>query len=388
MVSGNIVARVKIVSVMTTAARGGGEYAAVDLLDALGRRGHDVVMLSNVAEIADGTAVPVRPIDLGPKLSRRSAASLAARAPLVLRALRAALEREAPYDVLLVHYKKEQLLAPWLPRRLRRTLAWAEWGPVPRQLRSGAPNALFRRAARDVAAVLAVSAGTRDSLVEAGIDGAIVAVVPNVMDLDAVRFDPAARARVRGELGIPPGAFTVGCVSRLHPKKPIDVLIGAASALGPDVHLLIAGDGDAESNLKALGASLLGDRAHFLPTPHRAIADVLSALDVSVFCPSPTEGAPRAVIYAMEASRPVVATGPEGVADMIEPGMGEIALPEHDVAATAAVLAAYRDDPERVAREGARGRALAVERYDGARIAERIEALLTRADGVGPSAAG
>jgi glycosyltransferase involved in cell wall biosynthesis len=369
---------VKIVSVMTTAARGGGEYAAVDLLDALGRRGHDVVLLSNVSDIADGTAVPVRPIDLGPKLSRRSAVSLTAKAPLVLRALRAALEREAPYDVLLVHYKKEQLLAPWLPKRLRPLLVWAEWGPVPRQLRGGAPNVLFRRAARDVGAILAVSAGTKDSLVEAGIEADLVDVVPNVMDLNAVRFSADARARVRGELGIPEGAFTPGCVSRLHPKKPIDVLIRATAALGDDAHLLIAGDGETESELKALGASLMGDRAHFLPTPHRAIADVLSAMDVSVFCPSPTEGAPRAVIYAMEASRPVVSTGPEGVWDMIEPGMGEIAPVEHDVASLTGVLAAYRDDPERVAREGAAGRALAEERYDGEKIAARIEHLLTR----------
>jgi glycosyltransferase involved in cell wall biosynthesis len=200
-----------------------------------------------------------------------------------------------------------------------------------------------------------------------------------VMDLDAVVFSPPARARLRAELGIPEGAFCVGCVSRLHPKKPIDVLLRAAARLGPDVHVLIAGDGEAEGDLKALGTELLGPRAHFLPTPHRAIGDVLSALDVSVFCPSPTEGAPRAVIYAMEAARPVVSTGPEGVADMIEPGMGEIAAPEHDVDAVAAVLAGYRDDPERVAREGARGRALAEERYDGDRIAARIEALLVRA---------
>src|SRR3954451_9016350 len=155
-----MVPRVRIVSVMTTAARGGGEYAAVDLLDAMIRRGHDCVMGSDVPTIADGTRVPVRPIDLRPKLARRTVAWLTARAPLVLRSLWRALEREAPYDVLLVHYKKEQLLAPWLPRRLRPTLAWAEWGPVPRPLRGGAPGALYRRAARDAGAILAVSAGT------------------------------------------------------------------------------------------------------------------------------------------------------------------------------------------------------------------------------------
>jgi glycosyltransferase involved in cell wall biosynthesis len=367
---------VKIVSVMTTVARGGGEYAAVDLLDALIGRGHDAVMLSNVADIAEGTRVPVRPIDLGPKLSRRSAVSLTAKAPLVLRGLKAALEREAPYDVLLVHYKKEQLLAPWLPRRLRPKLVWAEWGPVPRQLRGGAPNLVYRRAARDVHVVLAVSAGTRDSVVEAGIPAEKVAVVPNVMDLDAVRFSAEARARVRAEHGIPQDAFTVGCVSRFHPKKPLDVLIRAAARLGPDVHLLLAGDGESEGELKRLSHELMGDRAHVLPTPHRAIAEVLSALDVSVFCPSPTEGAPRAVIYAMEASRPVVSTGPEGVADMIEPGMGAIAPVEHDPTSLASLLKEYRDDPDRVAREGARGRRLAEQRYDGAAIAAEIERLL------------
>lgn len=365
----------KIVSVMTTAARGGGEYAAADLLDALAARGHECVMLSNVPELTAGTRVPVRPVRLGPKLGRRSAVGLIVRAPLLLGSLRAALEREAPYDVLLVHYKKEQLLAAALPRRLRPRLVWAEWGPVPRPLRGGPAGALYRRAARDVAVVLAVSAGTRDSLVAAGLPAERIEVVPNVMDPDAVVFDAAARERVRAQLGIPAGAFTVGCVSRLHPKKPLDVLVRAVQRLDPATHLVIAGDGETEAALRTLAAPL-GRRAHFLPTPHRRIGEVLSALDVSVFCPSPTEGAPRAVIYAMLASRPVVSSGPEGVADMIEPGTGAIVDPEHDDAALAACLAAYEHDPERVAREGAAGRALAVQRYDGVRIAARIESLL------------
>ena len=50
--------------------------------------------------------------------------------------LRRALERQLPYDVLLVHYKKEQLMAASLPRRLRGRLVWAEWGPVPYQFRA------------------------------------------------------------------------------------------------------------------------------------------------------------------------------------------------------------------------------------------------------------
>ena len=42
-----------------------------------------------------------------------------------------------------------------------------------------------------------------------------------------------------------------------------------------------------------------------------------SAFDVLVFCPSPTEGAPRAVILGMLARRPTLSSGPEGVDDVI-----------------------------------------------------------------------
>lgn len=368
----------KIVSVMTTASRGGGEYAAADMLDALIERGHDCVMLTNLPEIVAGTRVPTRPLELGPKLARGSALRLALEWRSLTARLREALEREAPYDVLLLHYKKEQLLAASLPQRLRPTLAWAEWGPVPRQLASGPGRFFYSRAARQVDVVMAVSAGTRDSVIAAGAPAARAHVVPNVMDPAAIVFDADARLRVRREHGIPPEAFVVGCVSRLHPKKRNDVIVDAAKLLDGDAHVVIAGDGEEEARLRALAAPL-GDRAHFLPTPHRSIADVLSALDVSVFCPSPTEGAPRAVIYAMLASRPVVSTGREGVADMIDGPFGAISSPENDPAALAELLRPYAADPARVEREGRTGRQVAIERYEGGRVAERIERLLTDA---------
>ena len=65
--------------------------------------------------------------------------------PRYVRRLRRALEHQMPYDVLLVHYKKEQLMVPWLPRRLRPQVVWAEWGPVPYQFRArAAPPGLPR----------------------------------------------------------------------------------------------------------------------------------------------------------------------------------------------------------------------------------------------------
>jgi glycosyltransferase involved in cell wall biosynthesis len=366
---------VKIVSVMTGAAPGGAEFAAVELLDALVERGHEAVMLSDSPQIGRETGVTVRPLELEPKLSSQTWLELTLKWPALRTGLRQALEAEAPYDVLLLHYKKEQLLAPGLPPELRPRVAWCEWGPVPRQMRQGIGRWIYARAGRKAGVVLAISEGTRDSVIAAGLNPDKVFYLPNAMRTEEIRFSEAGRARVRGELGIPADAFTVGCVSRFHPKKRNDVLIDAVGRLGDRTHLILAGSGETEAELRRQAAAL-GDRAHFLSTPGDEIGDVLSAMDVDVFCPSPAEGQPRAVILGMLAERPCVSTGTEGVVGLIEDSYGAIVSPENDAAALAAVLRRYENDPERVRREGALASRQATERFDRGVVAERAERLL------------
>jgi glycosyltransferase involved in cell wall biosynthesis len=372
-------ARVKIVSVMTTDSSGGAEFAAVEMLEALRRRGHETVMLTDMPGIGRDTEITVEPIALGPKLSLGSWVGLAARWPLLLGRLGSALRRQSPFDVLLVHYKKEQLLVPMLPPNLRGTVVWDEWGPVPFPLRKGIPRRAYLAAARGVPLVMAVSEGTRSSVVDVGVASSKVVMVPNVLRTEEIRFTEQGRARVRGELGIPEQAFVVGCISRFHPKKRNDVVVDAVVGLeDPRVHLILAGDGETEGQLRSLAAPL-GERAHFIPTPGPEVPDVLSAFDVSVFCPSPTEGAPRAVILGMLAERPCLSTGAEGVADMITPEIGGIADPENDPASLRALLVRYLAEPERAAREGAAARSHAERTYAAPVVAETIEGLLETA---------
>jgi glycosyltransferase involved in cell wall biosynthesis len=370
---------VRIVSVMTSRTRGGAEHAAVWLLDALGGRGHDVRLLTSHPELAAGRRVAARRVSLGPKLSARSWPALTAISPLLLRRLAAALTREEPYDVLLLHFKKEQLLAPLLPARLRPRVAWAEWGPVPEQLRSGPPGRLYRRAARDVAAVMAVSEGTRQSLLAAGVPDERVAVVPNAVDLAWARPWPDTRAARRAALGIPDDAFLLGCLTRFNAKKRNDVAIDAVARLahepGPPVRLLMLGEGETEGALRARAAPL-GDAVRFAPSPGADAPQLLSACDAVVFCPSPTEGEPLAILLGQLSARPVVATAAEGAAGLIEPGTGAIASPDHDPAAVAALLAGYRADPSRADAEGRRARERAVARHAPEVVAARAERLL------------
>jgi glycosyltransferase involved in cell wall biosynthesis len=373
----------KIVSAMTTTAAGGAEFAAVEMLDALAARGHDVVMLSDLPGIGRDTAVRVEPLRIGPKLSLRSWRALLAAWPQYVWRLREALDQQMPYDVLMVHYKKEQLMVPWLPRRLRPRVVWAEWGPVPYQLRHGLPRQAYLHASRGAGVVMAVSAGTKGSVEAVGVAPSKVVVVPNVVDVESIRFSEEGRHAVRDRLGIAPDAFVVGCISRFHPKKRNDVVVDAVLRLDdPRVHLIMAGAGETEPELRAQ-AQPLGDHVHFVPTPTNDVADVMSAFDVSVFCPSPTEGAPRATILGMLVERPCVATGAEGVADLIRPEFGSISHPENDPDALAALLRAYLADPALGRRQGKAARAWAERQFARPVVAAQIEQLLSPIGGDG-----
>jgi len=369
----------KIVSVMTTSAAGGAEFAAVEMLDALAERGHEVVMLSDQRDIGRNTRVTVEPLEIGPKLSTRTVGRLGVHWIEYVLRLRHELARQQPYDVLLVHYKKEQLMAAWLPRRLRATLAWAEWGPVPYPLRRGLPRLAYVTASARARFVMAVSPGTKASVASVGVDADKIVVVPNAVDVDGIRYSETGREAVRTHLNISDDAFVVGCISRFHPKKRNDVVVDAVVRMeDPDVHLILAGAGETEAELRAQAASL-GERAHFVPTPTDDVADVLSSFDVSVFCPSPTEGAPRATILGMLAERPCLATGPEGVADLIRPEFGAIVEPINDVDALRALLLRYRDDAGLRERQGKAARAWAEREFARPVVASRIEELVARA---------
>ena len=374
--------RLHVVSVLTTRETGGAEYAGVELLGALVRRGHTAKLFTNLTGLAEGSEVSTEAIEIGPKLRRSTVVPVLAGLPLwtlrLARALRRERDRTGPIDVLLVHFKKEQLMASLLPRRLTGGIAWAEWGPLPAAFTRGVPRLLYRLAARRAEAILAVSESTRRSLLEAGIPDTKITVVPNRLDPNRVRFDAAGRARLRSEWGADDGTFVVGCMGRLHRKKRVHVLIESLSHLnGNGVLLVLAGDGDEERNLRRLAAEHSG-AVRFVPTPGANPQSVLSAFDVALFAAAPTEGAPQSIVLAQLTGRPVIATDRPGAEECIVPGTGMIADPAQDPRALAACIEAYRGDPERREREGQAARRFAAERHDQRKIDADVEELLTR----------
>jgi glycosyltransferase involved in cell wall biosynthesis len=365
-------AHLHVVSVQTSGELGGAEYANVELLNALRAFGANVALLGDQPMLVAGTDVAFTEIDLGPKIKRSSLRRVVLGFLPWLRRLRRALEHEAhhqPIDVTLLHFKKEQLMSALLPRRLTGAVVWAEWGRLPVPLTHGPARLFYLVAAKRAKLIVAVSESTRASLIEVGIPPAKVIVVNNIVDGSEVAFDAVAREAYRHEWGVDDGTLVLGCVSRLNAAKRNDVIVDAMAYLPEDVVLVLAGDGDDETALRARAAPY-GERVRFLPTPRGYVQKVLSACDLAVFAPQELEGAPRAIIFGQLCERAVIASAPEGAKDMVMPGTGSIVMPAHDPRMLAACIESYRADPERRLREGQAGRALAQSRYDRSAVVE------------------
>ncbi|QDU37862.1 Alpha-D-kanosaminyltransferase [Maioricimonas rarisocia] len=146
-----------------------------------------------------------------------------------------------------------------------------------------------------------------------------VTVIPNGVDFE--RFQSASPTDLSC-FGIPDDARVLVSVGRLHPQKGYDLLIEAIEPLlakESPWHLLIVGEGptrpDLERQVRDAG---LEERIH-LPGYRDDVPAILAAADAFVLA-SRWEGMPNAVLEAMAAGLPVLATDVEGIDELLPDG--------------------------------------------------------------------
>ncbi len=160
-----------------------------------------------------------------------------------------------------------------------------------------------------------------------GLSPAKLCVVPNGVDFERFRLaaaaarDPANSASRRLLAG-PATRRQILCVGRLAPQKGIDRLVRLApaflSAL-PEHELVVVGRGDQGPSLEALARrGGFGSRIRFVPW-QADIAPLMASAEVIVSL-SRYEGMSNVLLEAMACGKPVVATGVEGVAELLGPG--------------------------------------------------------------------
>ena len=213
---------------------------------------------------------------------------------------------------------------------------------VPKALHPFLPH-LFRWSRRAAARVIAVSKQNAELLTSYyGLHPDKITIVHNGIDLpDFKESDIAqARAALRAELGLPKHAVVILTLARLAPNKGHRYLVEAMPEvlrMHPNVHFLFAGEHDqAEPVIAQISALGLGSLVHLLgfrsDTHH-----LLAASDFFVL-PSLAEGFSLALVEALAAGLPTVATDVGGASEVIQPGQGGILVPPANSAALAAAL--------------------------------------------------
>jgi len=159
----------------------------------------------------------------------------------------------------------------------------------------------------------------------------------------------------------PPGQLVVGSVGRLDPMKGHDILLRAIAQV-EGVQVTILGEGEQRTALEQLAAELgVSDRLH-LPGWIDEPRLHLPAFD-AVVMPSRSEGFPLAIVEAMLAARPVVATPVGSIPEAVTDGETGLLIPKDDVGSLAAALRRLRDDPCLRVRLGQQGREVARTRF-------------------------
>jgi len=196
-----------------------------------------------------------------------------------------------------------------------------------------------------------VSTGVRDFLASGGFPRQKLIVIPN--GVDASRFagrDPGFKAR----LGIKPDTPLITTIGRLHEQKGMSYVLRAAASLcrsRPECHFLLVGRGPLEAELRAQAKQFrLDDKVTFLGFCND-VPSVLKATDIFVLA-SLWEGMPNAVLEAMAAGVPVVATRVEGTVDIIDDDRTGMLVMPKDVPAIVSAILRLLDDPARAQRLG------------------------------------
>lgn len=260
-------------------------------------------------------------------------------------------------DLLHTHLGYADLLGGLAARRLGirsvSTLHVTAWSGTIRERAKFRLTALARR--RCAARIIAVSEAARRSYLDTGWERAerVVTVHNGIADTAV----PGAGAAIRHELGIGSDELVLGMVSVLRGHKGHEAAGAAVKLLigrFPRLRLLIVGDGPKRTEMERALAPL-GDRVLFAGYREDVI-DVLDAVDVLLH-PSGVDAFPTALLEAMAARVPVIATAVGGIPEAVVDGeTGFLIGAPATAEAVATALEPLLVDPQLRLRMGAQGR--------------------------------
>lgn len=203
------------------------------------------------------------------------------------------------------------------------------------------------------------------------------AVIPFGVDTDWFR-EP--RGISGSTIVLQKGLPVIGTVCRLvEPKKGLKYLLEAVARLEqeagkPVCQVLLVGEGPAEQGLRTLSERLgISPRVAFVGA-RRDIPEVLSLMNIFVL-PSLYEGFGIAILEAMAAGKPVIATTVGGIPEFVASGQSGVLVPPGDALALARAIKQLLDEPEKACAMGCQGQAHVKKHYSIESVVRQHEQL-------------
>jgi glycosyltransferase involved in cell wall biosynthesis len=242
-------------------------------------------------------------------------------------------------------------------------------------------QSIERRLARWSDAVVGVSPRVADELERRHVaPRRKIEVIYLGLELDRYQRLDEYRGNLRRELGVLRHVPLIGCVGRLVPIKDLPTLFRAMVVVRrsqPDAILLVVGDGPERQNLELEAYKLgLSPNIRFLGF-RRDLDRIYADIDIAVNS-SINEGTPVALIEAMSAGVPVVATSVGGTPDLLLNGLlGKLVSPEDPRGLSEAIrhTLTRRDEAMQLARKARRQ---ALERFRSDRLLSDLDGLYQR----------
>ncbi len=201
--------------------------------------------------------------------------------------------------------------------------------------------------------IIAVSEPIARALSRAAIPKSKVSQISNGVDTD--RFDNSKVDNKTGVFASP--RKRVGVVARLAPEKGIPFLFEAAKEVlqeFPDTEFCLVGDGPERIRLEALARALGIERNVGFWGLRADMPSVYAAIDILVL-PSLQEGLPMAILEAMAAAKPVIATRVGAIPRVVIPEKTGILVEPGDSGGLKAAILRFLRDPATATNFGLNG---------------------------------
>ncbi|XOF35357.1 MAG: glycosyltransferase [Candidatus Electrothrix sp. YB6] len=204
-------------------------------------------------------------------------------------------------------------------------------------------------------------------------------VIINGIDMQEFRKDQQARDTIREEFKIAPGTPLIGVFGRISPEKGQKYFLAAAAQVlkvFPEAHFILVGDGFQGDEMRQYAVELGISDAVIFAGFRPNIAAFYSALDIFVL-PSLLEGTPMALLEAMSAQLPVIASEVGGVGRIIQDEENGLLVPPANAEKLASAMLRLLRLPEEADRMAANAFATIAEKYSAKTMTDAYMRLYT-----------